>query len=46
MIRNIIVIFLLLGAFLIFWSGTRPLWQEVKIIKEEERLFKDFLQKI
>lgn len=46
MTRNIIVIFLILAAFFIFWSGSKPLYKKIRVVQNEETDLKNFLQKI
>ena len=46
MTKNIIVVFLMLAAFFIFWSGSRPLYEKIRVVKNEETDLKNFLQKI
>lgn len=46
MTRNIIVVFLILAAFFIFWSGSRPLYEKIKTVQKEKDGLSDFLREI
>lgn len=46
MTKNIIVVFFILAAFFVFWSGSKPLYKKIKATQNEETDLKNFLQKI
>lgn len=46
MTKNIIVVFLMLAAFFIFWSGSRPLYERIKAVQKEKDGLSDFLREI
>lgn len=46
MTKNIIVVFLMLAAFFVFWSGSKPLYKKIRATQNEETDLKNFLRKI